>query len=404
MQGDETGAIDVLLMGQSNAVGADPDSTGAVFSAHPDVTVWDEAACAWVVPTVGQEPFNPSGSNNAGLEFCNRIAEETGQPVRLMVIADGSLPISEWTGSHANRAVSTTNRPKYRELQAAMASTDFAPQVMIWIQGEANGGGVSSYYVSEFSYLISEMDADGYLSCNTAIIVSQLYQGRFGEKGNRASINAVNANSFIDRLTDLGDPRLRIANSARLAARENERSEGNQKAGVHFTDHSLRTLGRHRIYAAWQQARECFQEPVDFGLEMSRTDDGLIGSHLWSGGVVPNDIPHTATLTVRQLGQLIDLKNNTTIYLPDFTHPTKYSSALKVRRGFTVYFRLISTGQAAIGIEPGGTGGLVKRGSLYDTGAKVSGMVIPAGHPSDAHKIYMARWQGGFWEIYLIGG
>ena len=279
---------------------------------------------------------------------------------------------------------------------------DFVPDVMIWIQGEADGRKTLEFYTREFSFMLSEMDRDGYLTDETAIIVSQLHLGDLGEKGNRASANSVNANTFIARLTDLGDPRLRIANSAGLEVRNQERLEGTQLTGAHFSDQGMRDQGRKRIYAAWQQTKSNYQQPVDFGLEVSRTEFGLIGSHLWHGGTVPRDIPHTATLSPSQLGQTIDLKDGAKVYLPDFTHPTKYSSALRGRIGFTVFFRLVDVGFATIGVAPGGTGGIVKRGAIYGNGSKDVSFRISAGSPAGTHRIYMARWNGGFWEMYLL--
>lgn len=275
----------VLLMGQSNAVGASPNTTGSVFAANEKVQVWNEVTSQFVVPTVGQEPFNPSGSNNAGLDFCNKLAEETGREVRLVLIGTGSTAIDKWTGSVADRTISEANRPRYVELQTAMTAIGKEMDAFLWIQGEADGNNEIEYYASEYQYLLSQLTADGYIGPNTPVVVSQLYQGVRGGKGNTASQNAVLANANIRGLLSIGDERLRIANTLGLQVQLGELEEGTQTASVHFTDIGLRDLGRKRLWAAYVMALEGFQQPNDFGLEVSRTHRGLIGSHMWGAAM-----------------------------------------------------------------------------------------------------------------------
>lgn len=392
----------VLAMGQSNAVGAAPDTTGSVFSANPRVKVWNEITSAWVTPTVGQEPFNPSGSNNAPLDFCNRLAEETGRQVRLILIATGSTAIDKWTGSVADRTISVGNRPRYVELQTAMTAIGKEMDAFLWIQGEADGPKEIEYYVSEFEYLLSRMTIDGYIGSNTPVVVSQLSQGVRGQKGNTASQNAVLANANIHGLLSIGDERLRVANSLGLQVQLGELAEGTQTASVHFTDIGLRDLGRKRLWAAYVMALEGFQQPNDFGLEVSRTHRGLIGSHLWGGGDIDATLTDATVLPISRLGQLIDVRDTKTLVLPDFTHPNNYSSALKARIGLCVYFRLTQVGSCTIAIEAGGTGGLVRFGALYGAGALEASITISAAGSSNTNYIHMARWTGARWDITRI--
>lgn len=395
--------IYVLLMGQSNAVGAAPDTTGSVFSANSRVKAWNEITSAWVTPTVKQEPFNPSGSNNAGLDFCNRIAEETGRQVRLILIATGSTQISAWTGSSADRTISVGNRPRYVELQTAMTAIGQVPDVMLWIQGEADGNKTASYYAGEFEYLLSEMTVDGYLTKGTPVVVSQIYQGQRFQKGNQASQNSVLGNANIHGLLQLGDPRLRIANSSGIAVVSGKLTESTQTASVHFTDSGLRTLGRERLWAAWRMAVEGFEQPIDFGLEMSRTERGYIAPHYWGGGTVPANLANDTIIGPSKMGELFDLQDTASILLPDYTHPTKYSSGIKGRGvGLTVYFRLTQVGSATIGIEPGGTGGIVRFGALYSTGALETSITLSAAGASTTNQIHMARWTGARWDIWRL--
>lgn len=392
----------VLAMGQSNAVGADSATTGSMFAANSRVQVWRESTSTWVTPAVGTEPFNVSGSNNAPLDFCNRLAEETGKQVRLILIADGSTNISAWTGTPADRTISVGNRPKWVEMKTALDAIGVVPDAMIWIQGEANGGSTVEAYAVEYAYLLSQMDGAGYLAKDTPVIVSQLYQGIRSERGNLASQNAILANANIRGLQDIGDQRLRIANSSGLAALTTELTEGTQKAGVHFTDAALRTLGRDRLWAAYRMAVDGYQHPVDFGLEVSRTHLGLIGSHLWGGGDVDATFPNATVLPISRLGQLIDVRDTKTLVLPDFTHPTNYSSALKARVGLCVYFRLTQVGSCTISIEAGGTGGLLRQGALYGAGALEASITISAAGASNTNYVHMARWTGARWDITRI--
>lgn len=391
----------VLFMGQSNTVGADPGTTGAVFAANSRVQVWRESTSTWVTPVVGTEPFNPSGSNCAALDFCNRIAEETGRQVRLILIADGSQNISNWVGTPANRAISVGNRPKWVELQTAMTAIGAVTlSAFGWIQGEANGADTAEFYAGEYSYLLSQMTSAGYLKADTPVIVSQIYQGSAFGKGNGASSNSVRSNASIYALLGLGDARLRVANSAGLAVGAAELTEGTQTAGVHFTDLALRELGRNRMYAAFRMAEEGFQHPSDFGADLSRIFDGSLGANDFSGGTVPSTALPTATvIPVDRLGTQIDVQNGANLMLPDFTHPTRYSSGIKNKIGWTVKFRLTQVGSCTVSIEGGGTGGLVRQGSIYGAGALESSITISAAGASTANIVHQARWTGARWDV-----
>lgn len=396
------GPLYVLLMGQSNAVGNSPDTTGAAFGANSRVTVWRESTSTFVTPVAGEEPFNVSGSDNAGLNFCNKLAEETQREVRLILIGTGSTSISAWTGSPADRTVSAVNTPRYFELQTAMGLIGEKADAFLWIQGEADGGETTGWYATEFEHLLKKMTVDGYIGAATPVVVSQLHQGARGERGNDASINAVTANANIYGLLQLGDQRLRVANTLGLAIMPDESVEGTQTASTHFTDPGLRDLGRKRLWAAYVMALNGFQAPSDFGLEMSRTERGLVGSHLWHGGRIGFDLDDSAILAIEQLGQMIDVENGMTLVLPDFTHPTKYSSGVKGRKGLCVYFRLIQVGSCTVSVEAGGTSGMVRRGSIYGAGALETSITISAAGAANVNYIHMARWQGTLWDVYQV--
>lgn len=386
----------ILLMGQSNAVGADPNTTGAVFNANVRVQVWDETIGAFKAPVKGAEPFNPSGSYNAGLAFANKIAETTGRQVRLVVIADGSRPISDWTGANGTEKT-VENRPKYMEMMTALDAIGRQPDVMVWIQGEADGASGYHAYRYAFLKLMNDMTADGYLGESTPVIVSQLYQG--DHTGNGASSNAYLANQNIWGLTTLGDPRIRVASSQNLPAGAGEVSEGAQTAAVHFTDAALDVLGRDRIYNAWLGE---VGDDFDYAAAVLRTARGWPGMHSMRTARVsdltvpgPGYVVSGLTIGAGYLGGMVEVEDGASVYLPDYTHPTKYSSSMKNRIGVHVELMLIENGSFSLAIEPGGTGKIQQTGSIGN--AAVTAMQISA-----ANTIYRARWNGNVWQLFKM--
>lgn len=389
--------IYVLVMGQSNAVGADPATDGSFFNANSRVQVWKESTAEWVTPTVSQEPFNVSGSFNAGLAFCNRLATETGRQIRMVLVADGSRPIADWTGSAADRTISVGNRPKYVELQTAMTAIGALMDVFIWIQGEADDAAGIAYYSNEFKFLMGAMTSDGYVGNFTPVVASQLSMGST-QQAQGTSQNAVWSNANVYSLLHNGDRRVRLANSYGVATSPEPTVDAGSH--VHFSDAGLDELGRNRIYAAYKMALDGYQHPVDFGIERMRMDVGLIMNHMYSPKLVTAaESPYV--LPPGEFGGLIKVEDGATVTLPDFTDDV-WTSAMAAFSGWQVAFMLTQAGSFTLAINNGTTGTGVIQGIGALNSAGVTSLLIDPVDPSYTGTLYRAMWGDGRWRVWQM--
>lgn len=168
--------IYVVLAGQSNAWGATPAFQGDTTSS-PFVQAWDGAA--WVRAEIGNEPFrtpanNPSSSsydnsNCLGLHFCKKLAEESGNVVRLILnVADGNT-IANWIpASDAN----------YVDLEDQIGDGGVDKvDIFLWHQGEADNAQTESWYTLKFDTLKMQLRAETWFQTTTPIVVGGLLPG-----------------------------------------------------------------------------------------------------------------------------------------------------------------------------------------------------------------------------------
>lgn len=229
--------ITILAMGQSNALGNQPG--GAPFPTS-GVEVWDcrndidtaaDLGSAWVVPQMGQYPFNTGGQiNNMMVHAANWAHETSGEDVRLILVAMGSQSIDKWTNSSGTRGA------LYIRMQAVLSAASITDQVdnFLWHQGEADNG-TSGTYAGRFGLFIDNLETDGIIGCATHVCIGET---------SPASAN------ILPVIRALASAKVKVAHLSLLPTAADN---------IHFTGASLSEAGRLMAEAAG------FSMPGDIG-------------------------------------------------------------------------------------------------------------------------------------------
>lgn len=384
----------VLAMGQSNCVGASPDTVKTGFEVRPGVQVYNPNSGFLETPVQGQEPFNPSGSNNAPLWFCNRIADEfPGVQVNMVLVGTGSTSISAWVGTRDNRTINSINRPRWTELENALSDLGNPTfDAFVWIQGEADTTMALFDYRSEFEYMINELDLMGALSNRSVIVPSQLQMGWYNRKGSGTSRHGGGpASRRIMELARSGDSRVSVASSIGVQYNPTEQAEGIQSAATHFTEQGLTTLGYERIYNAFMMGRNGISFPFDGGLHRTRLRDGDLGSmRPIVKSLANNEIWYPDQW---DMGGTALLRAGSIVIFPDFSSST-YSSEDAGFTGWCLDMYMVNVGTATLQIRAGGPGQIVAR-----NGASLSHTVSG---PAGVYSLQRAFWDGMRWNVIKL--
>lgn len=158
-------------MGQSNMVGG---NVGGLSTFLPNVSVWNgligrsdlqQIGSQFVAPNLNAAPFY-SGRNTPSIQFANKLAAVMNDDVRLIVVADGGNPISSWYSSSGKG-------PLYQRLDAVMAAAGVSSvDVFVWQQGESDNAAASAY-AAKWNALLGALEADGYISASTPIVMGE---------------------------------------------------------------------------------------------------------------------------------------------------------------------------------------------------------------------------------------
>jgi len=158
----------VLSIGGSNSIGRGPGGP-AMNSASSLVTVWNNVqeagtnGTAWISPPVaGNAPWDPSGAlgNNFALWFCHRLALETGETVRLLLVGRGNASDVEFTKGGA----------LYTELADVWTAAAPGVPADILLTGIVTTAN-ESLYPTKYLQMRTDMIADGYLRSGAPSIV-----------------------------------------------------------------------------------------------------------------------------------------------------------------------------------------------------------------------------------------
>lgn len=223
----------ILSSGQSNAVGRGLYGQSPV-KADSRVTVWnnvndtDNVGSAFISPpdfTVA--PWSSNGGNNAFVWFADRAAKELEEDIKLINVAYGGLPISNWNPLNTNNMYTVIES---NFIASGVESAD----IFLWHQGENDGTGgdntPAETYKSAFLTLVQSLKTDGIIKSDAPVIVGEL-----------RSTNAAHINTALIELA--------AANELIYFAPADGLIDYD---GVHYEGASLQSLGYNRY---WDQYR-----------------------------------------------------------------------------------------------------------------------------------------------------
>lgn len=164
----------ILAMGQSHAVGS-ADSTG-VWNFPATVKVWNNTSnidsnstglgSAFVTPVISSPPFG--GTNSMMPHAARYLAKLKGEDIRLILVGRGGDTISSWATEAGVRGT------MYLRMQAILAAAGVsAVDAFLWHQGEGDSG-TPGTYGARWGRLLSNLNADGYLSLTKPVVIGAL--------------------------------------------------------------------------------------------------------------------------------------------------------------------------------------------------------------------------------------
>jgi hypothetical protein len=164
----------VLATGQSNMIGLNGFGGPAMNSTDPRITVWNnenpivDDGTAWISsPAAGNKPWAPDGSNNLSLWFCQRLAQELQDDVRLILVARGGNAISHWHPASGE---------VYARILSVYAATglDRPADILLWHQGESDAASDEATYKAAWLNVMAGLASEDIIDGNTARIVGGL--------------------------------------------------------------------------------------------------------------------------------------------------------------------------------------------------------------------------------------
>ena len=219
--------IVLLAMGQSNAIGRGQGGADAVAG---EVTVWnnrsdtlalDDLGSGFVRPDLDADPF-VNGRNNMFLHMAGALAETSGSPVRLILVAKGGESIDRWMDLRG------TAGPLYARMAAILRRAE-VPRVnlLAWHQGESDEP-ASDTYSDRWTRLLDRLSDDGIIDAATPIVIGETarkYQSinrvlnTIAEGSDRIGIARISGLPTFDTIHFAGDCMPEIGHRyARLAA------------------------------------------------------------------------------------------------------------------------------------------------------------------------------------------
>lgn len=214
----------VLATGQSNMLGA---GEGGLAMDSAPVTVWNNTndlganGTAWIPsPAEGNSPWRTAGGNNLALWFCARLARETNEEVRLILVAKSGTPIADWA---------PPSGILYAEILAvwAAANPGRAADVYLWHQGEGDSLTPEATYKAAWLNIRSSLISAGILSSSTLSVIGGLKTVSDVKHQNLAAENA---------------DKIAFAPASDLPVYD---------VTTHFTGSALCTLGYDRFWRAY---------------------------------------------------------------------------------------------------------------------------------------------------------
>lgn len=127
--------------GQSNMEG---NATGGDTTRDARVLALNNATNTWQVAVIGQAPFRTGALyNNIAFNFAKKLAQEENRVVKIVIVAQGSQPIEQW---------SNTTAPLFDSLAKKLRLYTSNVKAILWHQGESNNDAVTLYCNSDPCY------------------------------------------------------------------------------------------------------------------------------------------------------------------------------------------------------------------------------------------------------------
>lgn len=220
----------VLASGQSNMSGRGLGGP-SLDSVSPLVRVWNNTnelgshGSEFVAsPTQGSAPWSQAplnAGNNLAAWFCDRLAKETGEEVRLILVSKGGSSISHWDPITGDL---------FEEIEDVWSATGLSTpaDIFLWHQGESDASSTQGAYTSAFLAMISALESASILAEDAAKIVGGVRAGAAVVNPWLQSLAAENANIYYADPTGLHD-----------------------SDGTHFTGNHLFQFGHGRYWDAY---------------------------------------------------------------------------------------------------------------------------------------------------------
>ncbi len=199
-----------------------------------------------------------AAANNPAFHFCDRLQEETGRDVYLVLLAVPATAIAKWLTVANGGASETTNNyedpaptsPTREKLQllveAAIASTTMVDadktqiDVFLWHQGESDDSrGYDDYHADVLTF-IDQVKAETWWGSHTKFIAGEM--SRAADYSNALAVyRAIHASGSVENFS--------LASSDSLATTIDVYATTGDT--THFSGAALRIFGRERYYAAY---------------------------------------------------------------------------------------------------------------------------------------------------------
>lgn len=227
----------IVATGQSNMLGANCDLSGDCTTTNPNVKTWKEGV-GWITSQPGV--FPPYGNtfpatNNLAHWFGQRVHEETGRPVFIILRAKGSTTIDKWlasAGPEADQFGNLNNKVTQAFLTPELAGVTKA-DVVLWQQGETDNMIGFAAYCSMFYEVYGRFTSAPWFDDRRPFICGELPHGTIYEVRN-------DLHSNHDKM---GRRSIVTAYSTGLAV---------DSSDVHYTGAALQEMGYNRFYSAYK--------------------------------------------------------------------------------------------------------------------------------------------------------
>lgn len=225
----------IIGLGQSNMTGWAPLDSG--FVTDSNVKVWSsESNDAWETWDLAADPrqtnSTPLGYDCWAWWFAKRLADSTGREVRVLMAASGNTGVTSFHSPSGSNYLKLT-------VQLALAGIPSdGVAALLWHQGEYDWNQTVGWYATEFATMRADMEALAAIPTRCPMIIGEMANGTY----------ASTQNGFFDTLLDDDTGKYYVMGGTRLLA---QLAEGD----VHFSSESLRRIGSHYAWRAWNAAK-----------------------------------------------------------------------------------------------------------------------------------------------------